>query len=341
VDIKLGIIMFLIGDIGGTKTVLAVINRKNNSIVPMYEKSYASSQYDSLEVIITEYQASISEKVDASCFAVAGPVVEGKAKITNLPWVIDGDEIRAAFGWKRVDLINDLEAVANAVPILQSSDIHQINIGKPVLSGNLSVIAPGTGLGEAYLTFENNKYFAHASEGSHASFAPINSLQMELLGYLLKNKGYEHVSFERVCSGGLGIPNLYEFLKEKGIAEEPDWLKEAISSSDDPTPIIINNALDPTQGCEICQKTLNLFVEILGAEAGNQALKVMSTGGIFLGGGIPPRILSSLKTPTFFEAIRNKGRFRTLLTHIPVHVIMNSKAGLLGAAAYGYDQVLL
>jgi glucokinase len=333
--------MLLTGDIGGTKTILAVFSRETGPTIPTHVESYASSQYDSLEAIIREYLTKTKGTVDGACFAVAGPVVDGQARITNLSWVIDAGAIRAAFGWTQVVLINDLEAVAYAIPILPSSDIHPLNVGKPVVNGNLSVLAPGTGLGEAYLTFENGKYIAHASEGSHASFAPVNSLQMGLLAFLLEKKGFEHVSVERVCSGRLGIPNLYAYLKEMCIAEEPKGLADKLASCDDPTPVIINNAIDPVQACELCQKTLTLFVEILGAEARNQALKVMATGGIYLAGGIPPRILSNLKRPIFLDALQGKGRFRTLLTHIPVYVILNPIAGLFGAAAYGYDHIYL
>jgi glucokinase len=330
--------MLLAGDIGGTKTVLAVFSREAGPTVPAHEKIYASAQYASLEDIIRDYLATIQLTIDSGCFAVAGPVVGGRARITNLPWLIDASAIQSAFGWKRVDLMNDLEAVAYAIPILPSSDICQISAGKPVTGGNIGVLAPGTGLGEAYLTYEDGKYSAHASEGSHASFAPVNALQIGLLSFLLEKKGFEHVSFERVCSGGLGIPNLYTYLKETGVAEEPKWLTETLATCDDPTPVIINNALDPAQACELCRETLDLFVEILGAEAGNQALKVMATGGIYLGGGMPPRLLSSLQKPAFLEALRSKGRFRALLTEIPVYVILNPKAGLLGTAAFGFDK---
>jgi glucokinase len=326
--------MLLAGDIGGTKTVLAVFSVKGD--LPAHEKSYPSAQYASLDLMIQGYLQEIKKPVDNACFAVAGPVVAGRACITNLPWTIDAASLKVGFNWKHVSLMNDLEAVAYAVPGLPSKDICHLSVGKPTQEGNISVVAPGTGLGEAYLTMDNGHYIAHATEGGHASFAPTNALQIGLLSFLYK-EGFEHVSFERVCSGGLGIPNLYAYLKEIGIAEEPRSLAEELAASDDPTPVIINNALDPARACALCTKTLELFVDILGAECGNHALKVMSTGGIYLGGGIPPRILSSLQKPAFLEALRSKGRFRALLTDIPVHVILNPKAGLLGAAAFGFD----
>jgi len=329
--------MLIAGDIGGTKTVLAFFSARGSNET-MLEKSYPSGQYASLEAMIADYLREIDKPVDSACFAVAGPVVAGKARITNLPWVIDVEVLKAAFGWKHVSLMNDLEAVAYAVPTLPPADVNHLSIGKPLAGGNIAVLAPGTGLGEAYLTMDNGRYTAHASEGSHASFAPVNSLQIDLLKFLHERKGHKHVSFERVCSGGLGIPNIYAFLKETGIEEEPGWLAEALAACNDPTPIIINNALDPEKACQLCSKTLEMFVEILGSEAGNQTLKVMATGGIYLGGGIPPRILSALQKPSFLEAIRSKGRFRELLTNVPVHVILNPKVGLMGAAAFGFDQ---
>jgi glucokinase len=328
--------MILVGDIGGTKTVLAVFSAKGDT--PDHEKIFPSGHYASLEAMIQEYLQGIKKPVEGACFGVAGPVVAQRAQITNLPWVIDAAVLKQAFGWKHISLMNDLEAVAYAVPSLPAEDVHHLSVGKPVPDGNISVLAPGTGLGEAYLTMDNGRYIAHASEGSHASFAPTNSMQIGLLAFLLEKKGFEHVSFERVCSGSLGIPNLYAYLKETGVAKEPKWLAEALAASEDPTPVIINNALASSGACEICIQTLELFVDILGAEAGNHALKIMATGGIYLGGGMPPRILSALQKPSFLDAIRSKGRFRFFLTDIPVHVILNPKAGLLGAAAFGFDQ---
>lgn len=330
--------MLLVGDIGGTKTILAVFSAERGPNTPLVQKTYASAHYPSLESMIQEFLQSVDYSVETACFGVAGPVVAGRAQITNLPWVIDAVVLRAAFGWSSVDLINDLEAVAYAIPILEPGDVYLLSPGKPVPGGNLSVLAPGTGLGEAYVTIDNGRFVAHASEGSHVSFGPVDSLQVGLLCYMREKKGFDHVSYERVCSGGLGIPNLYDFFKDSGYAEEPAWLAEALAGSEDPTPVIIKAALDQENPCELCQAALDLFVAILGAEAGNQALKVMATGGIYLGGGIPPRILSKLQEPPFLQALRSKGRFHALLADIPVKVILNSQAGLMGAAAFGFDR---
>lgn len=321
--------MLLAGDIGGTKTVLAVYDRRQGPNVQVTQKIYPSARYDSLEAMIREFLLTYDGKIENACFGVAGPVIEGRAQITNLPWVIDAERLRSAFGWEHVDLLNDLEAVACAIPILQAEDIYPLSAGKAVRDGSIAVIAPGTGLGEAYLTCEDGIYTAHASEGAHSDFAPVNPLQMELLRYLWTQKGLEHVSYEWVCSG-IGIPNLYAFLKASGCAEEPDWLADELAQAEDPTPVIVRNA----GHVELCGKAVDLFVAILGAEAGNQALKVMATGGVYLGGGIPPRILEKLKSASFLEAMRSKGRFREVLANIPVTVILNPGAALKGAAAY-------
>lgn len=327
--------MLLVGDMGGTKTVLAVFSPEAGPHRPLVEKTYSSSRYGSLEDVIQEFLMTISMPIQRACFGVAGPVFAGRAQITNLPWMISESNIKDCFDWDNVRLLNDLEAVGYAVPILEPDDLLTLSPGRPVPGGNIAVLAPGTGLGEAFLTYDGGRYRAHASEGGHVSFAPINKLQMGLLTYMHEVKGYNHVSYERVCSGGLGIPNLYGYLKHTGFAPEPGWLAERLASSTDLTPIIINAAQDKKNPCELCIATLDLFVDIVASEAGNLALKVLATGGIYLGGGIPPRIVECLKRPTFLEVLQDKGRFNDVLENMPVHVIMNSKAGLLGAAAYG------
>jgi glucokinase len=327
--------MLLVGDIGGTKTNLAVFSSKAGAHTPLTERSFPSGHYASLEAIIQEFLSGIDWEVDAGCFGVAGPVLGRHAQITNLPWSIEEDSLKSHFNLSRVKLLNDLESIAYAISILEPGDIYSISEGEPVKGGNIAILAPGTGLGEAFLTHTGTAYQAHASEGGHVSFGPSDQLQIDLLIYMRERKGYEHVSYERVCSGGLGIPHLYAFLKDTGRAKEPAWLAEELASCDDPTPVIFRTAQDQEHPCKLCRMTLQLFVSILGAEAGNLALKVLSTGGIYLGGGIPPRILSYLKQPAFLAALRNKGRFDEILGKMPVYVITNPKAGLLGAAAYG------
>lgn len=324
----------LIGDIGGTKTILAVFSTEMGPHKALVEKTYPSGRYDSLEAIIAEFLAAVDLPIERACFGVAGPVFGGRAQITNLTWVIDQAALQEAFHWPAANLLNDLEAVANAIPILEPEDIHTLSAGKPEACGNIAVLAPGTGLGEAFLTCAEGRYYAHASEGSHASFAPVGQLQIGLLSYL-NQQGFDHVSYERVCSGALGIPHLYAYLKASDQAAEPAWLAEKLAGCDDPTPIIMGAAQDRARPCDLAAAALDLFVAILGAEAGNLALKVLSTGGIYLGGGISPRILAHLEQPAFLEALRSKGRFRDMLANMPVHVILNARAGLLGAAACG------
>jgi len=323
----------LAGDIGGTKTVLAVFPPGVQPRKPLSEMTFPSARYKSLGDIVTEFLNAVNMPVDRACFGVAGPVIAGRAKITNLPWVVDGPALQSAFQWSSVALLNDLESVAYAIPVLGSEDIHTLSAGVPVREGTIAVLAPGTGLGEGFMTWECGAYRAHPSEGSHASFAPVGSLQIGLLKYL-NTKGFDHVSFERVCSGALGIPNIYNYLKTTGL-EEPAWLAKQLASSSDPTPVIVSVAHDQARTCELAKAVLDMFVAILGAEAGNLGLKVLSTGGIYLGGGIPPRILTDLQKPVFLDALRKKGRFCKVLTDMPVHVILNSKAALMGAAVYG------
>jgi glucokinase len=248
--------------------------------------------------------------------------------------VIDERQLGESLGVTSVRLLNDLESIAYAIPRLMPEDLHALNVGQPASKGAIAVIAPGTGLGEAFLTWERGRYCAHASEGGHTDFAPTDILEWGLLRYLWDR--YEHVSYERVCSG-LGLPNIYAYLKDSGQAEEPTWLADRLANAHDATPIIVNNALNKDECCELCERTLRTFVSILGAEAGNLALKTLATGGVYLGGGIPPRILPALDRAVFMRAFLSKGRFEEFLARVPVYVILNPRAPLLGAAAYGLE----
>lgn len=327
--------MHLAGDIGGTKTVLAIFSSDTGPHQPLAMETFPSGQYDRLEAVVSAFlsRPNLPGPIDRACFGVAGPVISGKARITNLPWVMDEADVQRAFGWAWTRLLNDLESIAYALPVLEPADLHTISAGRPVAHGSLAVIAPGTGLGEAFLTWNGCSYQAHPSEGGHTSFAPINTQQIGLLRFLLDEAGHDHVSFERVCSGRLGIPNIYAYLRSSGFAPEPDWLAVRLAETDDPTPVIVGAALDPSRPCPLCSAALDMFVSILGAEAGNLALKVLATGGVYLGGGIPPRILPALRQPGFLESFQNKGRLSSPLADMPVHVILNSRAALFGAAA--------
>lgn len=325
----------LVGDIGGTKTALAIASSETGPRILLNERHFLSAQYDSVEEVIHAYLIDSPAQIDAICLVVAGPVIDGQSKITNLPWVMEEAQLAAKFNVAQAKLLNDLEGMAYAVPILQEEDVFTLSAGVPVSGGSIAVIAPGTGLGEAYLTKDSANYCAHASEGGHTSFSPINALQIELLEFLQQKKGIEHVSMERVCSGSLGIPNLYTFLKESGKYPEPAWLAQKLEDSVDMAPIIFGAAQDSDTHSELCIATLDLFCSILAVEAGNLALKILATGGIYLGGGIPPRILSALQRPEFLGTLRHKGRFEDLLAQMPVKVILNTKAPLMGAGEYG------
>ena len=325
--------LLLAGDIGGTKTNLAVFSFEKGVRAPLAEATFPSNDYASLEAVAAEFLAQTGFTVERAAFGVAGPVIEGEATITNLPWVMSEQQLAETLDLFSVTLLNDLVAIANAVPLLEGEDVQTLHRGELSPGGAIAVVAPGTGLGEAYLTWDGSRYHAYASEGGHADFAPVNAIQVELLRYLQERRG--HVSYESVCSGK-GLPNIYDFLKESCYGEEPAWLADQLASADDRTPIIVKGALDQERSCDLCGITLDIFVSILGAEAGNMALKVLASGGVYLGGGIPPRILPALDQD-FMEAFWNKGRFSHLLSQIPVHVILNSKAALLGAACFGFD----
>lgn len=331
--------MLLAGDIGGTKTVLALFATREHADDikrrPLLERTFPSAQYQSLEVMIAEFldeDVGQDDAVTDASFGVAGPVVDGRAEVTNLPWIIDAAAISEQFCF-RVHLLNDLEAIATAVPHLEATDVVTLREGTPRPHGAIGVVAPGTGLGEAFLVWNGTEYEAHPSEGGHTAFGPTTDEQLALLTYWMPRMG--HVSYERVCSG-LGIPNIYTFLRETGRYHEPDWLRAMLEDVRDPTPVIVRTAV--ASEAAICVATLEMFMEILGDEAGNMALCVLATGGIYLGGGIPPRILPQLQKGPFLKFFTDKGRFSDMMEQVPVHVIYNPKAGLYGAA---YDALRL
>jgi glucokinase len=326
--------MLLAGDIGGTKTDLGIYSTEKGPRAPIIEASFPSSQYQGLEMIVREFLTGASVKVDRASFGVAGPVVCGQAKITNLPWVLNETHLREVLNLTSVILLNDLKATAYGVPLLEPGDLHTLNEGTPIPHGTLAVIAPGTGLGEAFLTWDGLRYRAHPSEGSHTDFGPTNPLELELLRYL--HEKMEHVSYERICSGQ-GLPNIYAYLKDSGHAAEPAWVAEQLAGADDPTPVIVDAALDSKKPCELCAATLRVFVSVLGAEAANLALKVLATGGVYLGGGMPPHIIPALESGQFMGSFTRKGRFSELVSRIPVHVILNPKIALIGAAFHGLE----
>ena len=277
--------MLLAGDIGGTKTDLAIFSIEAGPHTPLAETRVHSADYPSLQAIATEFLAKAKKPVDRACFAVAGPVIGGRVKTTNLPWVVDEPSLAndLNLNLKSVHLINDLEAIARAVPVLRPSDVCTINTGVPVPKGAIAVIAPGTGLGESFLTWNGAGYEAHSSEGGHSDFAPADERQIHLLQYMFEL--FEHVSFEHVCSG-IGIPHIYGYLRDvEHFVEDPE-VEKLMDSAVDPSVVIINEAVGPDHRSGLCAATIDCFISILASEAANVALKFLATGGVYLAGGV-------------------------------------------------------
>jgi len=326
--------MLLAGDIGGTKTDLAIFSVQGGPHSPLSQTQVHSADYPSLQALVKEFlKKSEMPPVERACFDVAGPVINGRVKVTNLPWVMDEASLAKDLNLKSVHLMNDLEAVARAVPILRPSDVTTLNVGQPVPNGPIAVIAPGTGLGESFLSWDGSRYVSHSSEGGHADFAPTNDRQIGLLKYMLKR--FDHVSVEHVCSG-IGIPYIYEYLRDIEQIPENPGTAQLIASATDRTAVITNSAFDQQSPSELCRATIDTFVSILASEAANMALKVMASGGIYLAGGIPLHIPRAAEQSGFMESFKRKGRFAQLMESIPVHVILN-RAALVGSAAYGLE----
>jgi glucokinase len=325
--------LLLAGDIGGTKTALAVFSAERGPRAPLLQAEFPSAKYPSLEVMVREFLARADLLVERACFAVAGPVIAGSSKVTNLPWLLAESELRGALRVRSVHLLNDLEAIAGALVVLGPADLHPLSGGEPVAGGAVAVIAPGTGLGQAFLIWDGSHYRAFSSEGGHADFAPTTELEAGLLIHLLRRFG--HVSVERVCSGP-GLLNIYEYLRDSGQAPESAELARGLASGGEAPRLISEAALRRPDPDPLCRAALDVFVSILGAEAGNLALKVLATGGVYLAGGIPPRILPALGDGRFMRAFLAKGRMGEMLARVPVHVVA-LRAALLGAALRGLE----
>jgi glucokinase len=318
--------MILAGDIGGTHARLAFVTSEDGRFTIVTEASFPSREHASLEEVLDQFLSDHRRPVEQACFGVAGPVRGNRSDATNLPWVVDGRSLAKRLRLDEVRVINDLEATAYGIGALAAEDFLVLQAGTAGARGNTAVIAAGTGLGEAGLYWDGRRHHPFATEGGHADFAPQDALQTELLQYLRTQ--FDHVSYERVLSGP-GLFNIYRFLRDAGRAEEPAWLAGQLKDRD-PSPVITRVGLEGTS--ELCVRALDLFVSVYGAEAGNLAQKLLATGGVYVGGGIAPQILPKLKTPIFRLAFLAKGRMQPLLEAIPVRVILNEKAGLLGAA---------
>jgi glucokinase len=323
--------LVLAGDIGGTKTNLGLFQMGKTRPSPRKMETYASRHAPNLEHIIGRFLDKHKATIASACLGVAGPVQGGRSKTTNLPWTISDYSIKKRFKWNHVTLINDLTATAYAIPLLTNRELHALNKAKGGKGHNLGLVAPGTGLGMALLIWMENQYFPVASEGGHADFGPNDLMQAELWAYLYERWG--HVSEERVLSGS-GLFNIYSWLRDSGRHTEPSWLAKKIKEMD-PAKAISEAASDRKD--PLCEEALEIFVSIFGAVAGNLALTGMTHGGVYLGGGIPPKILPKLDEGGFMQAFTNKGRFKDLLKKIPVRVILNDKAALLGAAHCAFE----
>ena len=312
--------MILAGDVGGTKTDLAIFDRD----VRLVDRArYESGRHESLRDIVRDFVSTRPVRIEAACFGVAGPVRRGTAKTTNLPWTVSAAALEQILGLDTVRLINDLEATAYGVAALGPQDLAVLNEGNPGATGNAAVIAAGTGLGEAGLYWDGQRHRPIATEGGHVDFAPRSGEEIELYRSLAGEVG--HVSYERVCSG-MGLVNIFRFLLHAGSLPEPAWFREAT----DQAAAVSQAALENRD--EAASRALDLMVSIYGAEAGNLALKVMAMGGVYVGGGIAPKILTRLGQGGFMRAFVDKGRLSGLMAQIPVKVILNEETALLGAA---------
>ncbi len=331
----------LAGDIGGTKTNLGIFEvnstpQQTPQVSSIFEQTYVSKDHSSLVKIIESFLtdsgiAKLETKMTPACFGVAGPVNNNLCKVTNLPWIVDGAQIKQQFGFYSVALLNDLEANAWGIACLEESDFVVLNEGIP-LSGNASVIAAGTGLGEAGMFWTGQQHIPFASEGGHSNFSPETELEYRLYQFL--NEKYKgHVSWERIVSG-MGLEALYEFLCHEKNSSPPLWLAEDMK--DDAAAAISKAAIAGKD--ELCLQALDWFVHLYGVEAGNHALKIMSRGGVYLGGGIAPKIITKLQSGAFMQAFCNKGRMQHLLEAMPVKVIMNDKTALYGPALYAHSR---
>ena len=319
--------MILAGDVGGTNVDLALYDFANGKLKYTRDKVYRAKEYAGLEVIVKDFLGT--DKVTAACFGCPGPVRNGRLRLTNLPWTLDSRELSANLGIEHVLLINDLEANGYGIAELGPDQIYTLAEGDPSQTGNRALLAAGTGLGESFLVWNGRAHVPYPSEGGHTDYAPRNEDEIDLLRFL-KEKYNGRVSFERVVAG-MGLTNIYEFLRDVRGMEEPAWLGQRIGT-EDPNAVITELALAAKS--EICEKALDMFVSAYGAEAGNLALKVLSVGGLYVGGGIAPRILEKLKDGTFMKAFTDKGRLSQLLINMPVRIILESRAAQIGAAAY-------
>jgi glucokinase len=322
--------MILAGDIGATRTRLAAFQTERNKLELVVQKTFKSQQHDGLQEIVSAFVKTEGIPVHSAGFGVAGPVRAGRSKISNLPWTIDSQELAAQLRLGSVGLINDLEAYAYGIDALESKDFVTLSEGLGEdAEGNRVVIAARTGLGVAGLYWDGFRHHPFPCEGGHADFAPKNDLEAELAQYM--HKKHDHVSCERILSGP-GLKNIYDFLRDAGKADEPSWLQKEMSEAPDPPALISQLALE--HKAAICDQALDIFVGVYASATGNCALNFMATGGVFIGGNIAAKIVPRMQDPMFMNSFLNKGRMRALLADMPVKIVLNDDAGIIGAAQY-------
>jgi len=319
--------MILAADVGGTKTNVGFFEMQSGKLICIAEDTYQNTHYNDLTQILKLFIDGEGQTATSACIGVAGPVRNGRCVVTNLPWTVDASELRESLGIDHVAVLNDLEATAHSLDHLDDQQLVELHAGSPSAEGNRAVIAAGTGLGESGIFWNGDKYQPFASEGGHATFGPRNEIELILSEYLIKQ--YGHASWERVVSGP-GMVNIYRFLLENNERRATLELTKRIETEG--AAAIAYAGLN--QECEVCEQALNLFTTLYAAEAGNLALKVLATGGVYIGGGIASKILPKLKTPEFLAAFADKGRMRPLLEAIPIRVITTNRAAMIGAAAY-------
>jgi glucokinase len=321
--------MILAGDIGATRARLAAFQSDGNQLRSVVEKTYPSHEHSGVAELVSRFVQKEGILVHSACLGVAGPVRAGRSKISNLDWTIDARALASQLKLDSIGLLNDLEAYAYGLDVLESKDFASLSEGEEDAEGNRVVISARTGLGIAGLYWDGFRHHPFACEGGHADFAPKNELEMELAQYLRKK--YQHVSCERILSGP-GIKNIYDFLRDSKKAEEPAWLREQMNQAPDPPALVSRLALEAKAA--ICEQALSIFVSVYGSEAGNCALNFMATGGVFIGGSIAAKIVPKMRDPVFMQSFLDKGRMQSLLADVPVKIVMNDDAGLIGAARY-------
>lgn len=337
--------MFLLaGDIGGTKTILRLVEVTEVTLTEktfktVREAQYVSASFPDLVPMVREFLAQDEYiKPHLACFAIAGPVIGNTCHLTNLNWVLDTQRLQIELDIPRINLLNDFAANSFGILGLKDFDVHTLQAGEARENSPIAVIGAGTGLGEAFLVPQGKKYQIFASEGGHTDFAPRNDLEMELLKYLQTKLKIAHISVERVVSGQ-GIVSIYQFLRDSGYAVESSVIAEKIKlweqeskKTIDPAAIISQAAFK--QSDRLCEKTMDVFIEAYGAETGNLALKLLSYGGIYIAGGIAAKILTLMQDGRFLQTFKDKGRVSSLIEKIPVHIVLSPQVGLVGSVLY-------